>query len=237
MNQLFIEKLHQSTTEKNKNLLESIERLYVACEEKAMMESKFGQIAGAAALAGAAGLGGVAVSDSVKNLYNDAKDGYTQVIEDNKIASKNMGTASTVANRSYEGLSVLGGKHGWKYVDVSEHPGLYSDSFNNMALEQLDKEDYVQVGWYVSPDGRKYYSTVTGDVYQMPDGQTFNDATNANRGKKLGNGVLATGEVKDDEVSNCSISKAAMYGPDSECGGKGYQLMDDQMLDWVGAKK
>jgi hypothetical protein len=39
MNQLFLDTLHRSMTEKNRKLLESVERLYMVCEQKAQLES------------------------------------------------------------------------------------------------------------------------------------------------------------------------------------------------------
>lgn len=39
MNQLFLDKLHLSMNDKNRKLLESVERLYMVCEQKAQLES------------------------------------------------------------------------------------------------------------------------------------------------------------------------------------------------------
>lgn len=46
MNQLFLDTLHRSMTEKNRKLLESVERLYVVCEQKAQLESATNGTAG-----------------------------------------------------------------------------------------------------------------------------------------------------------------------------------------------
>lgn len=46
MNQLFLDKLHLSMTDKNRKLLESVERLYMVCEQKAQVESATNGLAG-----------------------------------------------------------------------------------------------------------------------------------------------------------------------------------------------
>ena len=232
MNQLFIDKLHESMNDKNKNLLEAVELLYRTCEQKAQVESKFGKaaaIGGIAAGSYLTGLGtGVANADKINGAIDSTKQSVKQMNAD----------ATTVAkakNRSYEGAALKG--KGYKFVSPEQHPGLYSDTFNGMPVGDIDKEQFVQAGWYVSPDGKKYYSTITGNVYQMPDGQTFDDATKDNPGKLVGNGVLMTGDVTDDDVEKCSLSMAGKYGPDKDCGPAGYVLHDDKYLDWVGAEK
>ena len=227
MNQLFIDKLHESMTDKNKNLLEAVELLYRTCEQKAQLEGRLGRTLGTAALCGASFLAGGG-ADKIGKAYDDFKADAKQTAQD-------AHTTSLAANRSYEGLVLK--KHGYKYVDKSEHPGLYSDSFKGMNLDSLDKQDYVQAGWYVSPDGRKYYSTITGEVYEMPEGQTFDDATQENRGKRLGNGPLATKDVKPDEMDQCAIGIYAQYGEDPNCEGGKYTLLAPDELSIRGAVK
>lgn len=66
MNQLFIDKLHEAKTEKNAKLLEAVEQMYIVCEQKAQLESKFGDAAkkfGKAALLTGAVLGGSQMVD------------------------------------------------------------------------------------------------------------------------------------------------------------------------------
>lgn len=238
MNEIFLQKLRESKTPKNEKLLESVERLYIVCEQKAQCEASLGKYAAVAGIAGAAGLGGgLAAHDAVKDFSDETGKKYTEFVDETKKDDANHKTVFDVKARSQEGKSVLQDLHGYQYVDVSQHPGLYSGSFNGIPLDQLDKEDYVQVGWYVSPDGTKYYSTVTGDVYKVPDGQTFDQVTAENRGEKLGNGVLATGDVSESEIDQCSISMAGMYGKDSSCGPSGYQVKDDKAYEWLGAQK
>lgn len=245
MNQLFIDKLHESMNDKNKNLLEAVELLYRTCEQKAQLESKFGKaaaIGGIAAGSYLTGLGtGVANADKINGAIDAGKQTVQQMKDDANQYVKDENTVATVKNRSYDGLALK--NKGYKFVSADQKPELFKKtdsgvpSFNGIAVSDLDKQPYVQAGWYVSPDGTKYYSTITGDVYKMPEGQTFDNATAENPGNRVGPGVLMTGDVTDDDVEKCSISMAGKYGPDKDCGPAGYVLHDDKYLDWVGAEK
>lgn len=233
MNQLFIDKLHESMTESNKALIESVELLYRTCETKAELESLKGTL-GAAALGtalGAAGTLGITNADKIKGAYDDVKSSYEHFVND-------PATIQLVKNRAFEGEKLLKGK-GYHYVDVKDHPGLYTDELNGINLEQLDKEPYVQVGWWVSPDERTYYSTVTGEVYRMPEGQTFADATTDNKGIRMGNSPAMTGVVNPDEVRDCSLTykNMGLGYPEDGCGKYGYKLLDDTGLEVLGATK
>lgn len=227
MNQLFIDKLHESMNDKNRSLLEAVELLYCTCEQKVLCEGRLGRALGTLGLCGASYLAGGGL-DKIHNAYNNLKD-------DAKKQSQEYRTASLVANRSYEGQLLK--NHGYKFVDITEHPGLYSDTFNGMNLSDLDQKPYVQVGWYVSPDGSTYYSTVTGEVYRMPDGKTFTDATSTNRGNYLGNGPIATGDVSPDELEKCSVGLYAQYGGDPDCDNGKYNLLPPAALDARGAER
>jgi hypothetical protein len=233
MNQLFIDKLHESMTESNKALIESVELLYRTCEKKAELESLKGTV-GAAALGaalGAAGTMGVTHVDKIKGAINDAKTSYEHFVND-------PATIQRVKNRAFEGETLLKNK-GYHYVDVKDHPGLYSDELNGINLEQMDKEPYVQVGWWVSPDERTYYSTVTGEVYEMPKGQTFANASTDNKGNFKGHTPAATGVVNPDEVRDCSLTykNMGLGYPEDGCGERGYKLLDDTGLKVLGATK
>ena len=231
MNELFLKKLHESITPSNKALIESVEQMYLVCEKKAQLEAGGWKNLAAAGAIGLAGLGGgYALHDPIQTTKHEIQQEIKQDAE-------NSLTIEQVRERSQEGAQILEGKKGWHYVDVSQHPGLYSDSFKNMGLGDLDKQKYIQIGWYVSPDNRTYYSTVTGEVYQMPENETFDQATQNHRGNYKGNGLKATGVVSDDELPYCSISLAAHYGKDKECGPLGYELHGQKFYDFNGGKE
>lgn len=233
MNQLFIDKLHESMTESNKALIESVELLYRTCEKKAQLEGLGKTLAAGAigAAIGGAGVLGATNADKIKGVYDDAKTAYEHFVND-------PATISLVQNRSFEGEKLLKGK-GYHYVDVKDHPGLYTDELNGINLEQLDKEPYVQVGWWVSPDERTYYSTVTGEVYRMPEGQTFADATTDNKGIRMGNSPAMTGVVNPDEVRDCSLTykNMGLGYPEDGCGKYGYKLLDPTGIGILGGTK
>lgn len=234
MNQLFIDKLHESMTESNKALIESVELLYRTCEKKAQLEGLGKTLAAGAigAAIGGAGVLGATNADKIKGVYDDVKNEYHQSIKDDM-------TISTVANRSFEGKELLE-PLGYKFVDAKDKPGLYrTDAFKGINLNDLDNNDYVQVGWWVSPDESKYYSTVTGEVYKMPEGQTFDNASASNPGTKIGDTPAGTGDVSPDAVRECSLTyKATGMNYDGDgCGKYGYRLLDPSGLKALGATK
>ena len=223
MNQLFIDKLHEAKTDQNAKLLESVEQMYRVCEQKAQLEAlgpKELLLAGALG----AGIGGVATNmDDISSYANEKK---TELQQD----AKDYETLQTIKTRTYEGNKYLGSK-GWTYVDAADHPGLYrTDAFKGIPLDTIKAQPYAKVGWFVSPDKRKYYSTVTGEVYEMPEGQTFDDATSSNPGNKIGDTAGGTGEKFDPE--DCSLSSKYLYGNDPRCGRKGYIPLSDEDLEW-----
>lgn len=245
MNQLFIDKLHESMTESNKALIESVELLYRTCEKKAQLESWLGKtaaIGGITAGSYLAGLGtGVANADSINGAIDSGKQTVQQMKADANQQVKDENTIATVKARSYDGLALK--KKGYTFVSADQKPELFKKtesgvpSFKGISVSDLDNQPYVHAGWYVSPDGTKYYSTITGDVYEMQDGQTFDNATADNPGKRIGPGVLMTGDVTADDVNKCSISMAGKFGPDKECGPNGYVLPDDSFYKWNGVEK
>jgi hypothetical protein len=124
MNQLFIDKLHESMNDKNKNLLEAVELLYRTCEQKAQMESKFGKaaaIGGIAAGSYLTGLGtGVANADRINGAIDAGKQTVQQMKDDANQYVKDENTVATVKNRSYDGLALK--NKGYKFVSADQKP-------------------------------------------------------------------------------------------------------------------
>lgn len=211
MNKHFLEAIEKlKTTPERETLVESVKKLYDVCERKAQIEGKLGRTLAIGALGG---LGALGVNHVTGNPVDKALDSGKETVIDLKNdvnqSIKNDQTLTKVQNYDYYGDELR--EKGWKFVPASEKPGVYSDSLNGMALADIDKHPHTDFGWLVSPDGTKYYSTVTGKVFQMPKGQTFADVTPENRGQQVGVGTAATGAI-DYDPDECSLRTQGMNG-------------------------
>ncbi len=226
MNQIFLDNLEKvKENPKMKGIAESVGKLYEACERKVALEGKIGRALGIGAIGamGALGLNHVA-GNPVDKALDSAKETAAEVKAD---AQKDLNedlTTRKAQNYAFYGDELA--SKGWTYVDAESRPGLYSDSLNHVALSDIAKAPAAKVGWYVSPDRRTYYSTVTGKVFRMPEGQTFDDATRENPGQQVGVGTAATGEV-DYDPDECNLKTQGMTG----C--KDPTLMTAKDIDWV----
>ena len=211
MNQEFLDELEKlKTTPERQTLVDSVKKLYDVCERKAQLEGKLGRTIGIGAMGA---LGALGVNHMAGNPVDKALDSGKQTVIDLKNSAdqqlKNDYTVSKVQNFDYFGDELR--EKGWKFVPASEKPGVYSDSYRGMPLSEIDKHPHTDFGWLVSPDGRKYYSTVTGKVFQMPNGQTFNDMSKTNPGKEIGVGTAATGAI-DYDPDECTLRTQGMTG-------------------------
>lgn len=212
------------TTPEREALVESVKTLYDVCERKAQLEGKVGRALGIGALGA---LGALGVNHATGNPVDKAIDGGKQTVVDMKNgidqSRKNDLTVSKVQNYDYYGDELR--DKGWKFVSAKDRPELYSDSLNGMPMSEIDKHPHTDFGWLVSPDGRTYYSTVTGKVFKMPEGQTFDDVTKDNRGKQVGVGTAATGAI-DYDPDTCNLSTQGMTG----C--KRPELLSEKDINW-----
>ena len=225
MNKDFLDTIEKlKTTPERVTLVESVKKLYDVCERKAQLEGKLGRTLAIGTLGG---LGAIGINHVTGNPADKAMDyGAKSVIELKDKADKVLKddeTVSIVQNNDYYGDDLR--EQGWKFVPASAKPGVYSDSFRGMPMSEIDKHKHTDFGWLVSPDGTKYYSTVTGKVFQMPKGQTFDDVTPTNKGKEIGSGTAATGAI-DYDPDQCNLSTKGMTG----C--KNPILLSEKDIDW-----
>lgn len=215
MNKAFLEAIEQLKTSPERTaMVESVKELYSVCERKAQLEGKFGKTLASMTLAGLGLLGlnhvtGNPFDKAVDSAANGVKQTVHEWNEEGKKFNKDELTVAKAQNYSYYGDELL--NLGWKFVSAKEHPGLYSDSYRDMPLDSIEARPETSIGWIVSPDKKVYYSTVTGKVFQMPEGQTFDDATASNPGKFLGTGTPATKKV-DYDPNHCDLKSQGMTG-------------------------
>lgn len=130
----------------------------------------------------------------------DIKDTISDTAKDYRQAVAEMGrdgyTLQEVSEWNFSGER-LEDKMGWKYVDAKDKPGIYSDSFRSMSLDSIDGQpnimdpnEKLKVGWYVSPDGKKVFSTVTGKVFFTDKPFTDPSFTKADLGEHDGVGLM-----------------------------------------------
>ena len=225
MNQNFLDTLEKlKTTPEREALVESVKKLYDVCERKAQIEGKLGRTLGIGLLGG---LGALGVNHVTGNPADKVLDSGKQTVLDAKKAAdqhlKNEYTVQKVQNFDFYGDQLR--EAGWKFVPASAKPGMYSDSLRGMPLSEIDKAPHTDFGWLVSPDGTQYYSTVTGKVFKMPKGQTFDDATPENRGTQVGVGTAATGAI-DYDPDECNLSTQGMTG----C--KNPTVLNEREINW-----
>lgn len=229
MNKDFIAAIETlKTTPEREALVESVKQLYDVCERKAQLEGKVGRALGIGALGA---LGALGINHATGNPVDKAIDSGKQTVVDMKNgidqSLKNDLTVSKVQNYDFYGDELR--QKGWKFVSAKDRPDLYSDSLNGMPMSEIDKAPHTDFGWLVSPDGRTYYSTVTGKVFQMPEGQTFDDVTKDNRGKQIGVGTAATGAI-DYDPDECNLSTQGMTG----C--KNPTMLSEKDISWFRGK-
>lgn len=226
MNQYFLAEIEKlKTTPEREALVESVKKMYSLCERKAQIEGKVGRALGIGALGA---IGALGINHVAGNPVDRAIDGGKQTVvdigKDAAQSAKDAATVNKVQNYDFYGDELR--QKGWKFVSAKDRPELYSDSLNGMPMSEIDKHPHTDFGWLVSPDGRTYYSTVTGKVFKMPEGQTFDDVTPENRGEQVGVGTAATGAV-DYDPDECNLSTQGMTG----C--KNPTMMSEKDIDWV----
>lgn len=230
VNDLFmssLDKLAQQNPDR-KNLIEAVKKVYINCEAQAQLEMNSLQKAAAIgglglALGGAAGYG---LHDDIDSAKNAVSDKLTEIAQDADNYYKFQDTQNSVMNRNNSAYTLE--DKGWKYVPRSTKQ-FTSDSLNGMPLDELDKRkgsfgENLRTGVHISPDSTKIYSDVTGNIYETPvdeNGKHINamdDRVNRdNRGTLIGNGILMSGDVKDDEVPDCSVDTFGKYGNVGQC--------------------
>lgn len=176
-----------------------------------IMQEGIGKKLAPLALAGAVGLGagigiGPKVHETAHNIADSAKKEWR--------AAGNFNSAMNSASKWNASSDLLGN---WKYVDVKDKPGIYSDSLNHTSLSELQNEnssifpsEKIKVGWKVSPDGKTIMSTITGRVYKTNKSFFDPSFTAADLGKPVGVGVLYIDKSLEDSAFPWDVE--ALYG-------------------------
>lgn len=151
------------------------------------------------AIAAALGAGGMA---GVPKAFDAAKDVKHNIQEQIVKDDKEMQVVNQVAQWNLSGQNI-GNKKGWRYVDYKDKPGIYGPHFNNVSLADLEHEqsprthEPLQIGWYVSGDGKQVFSTVTGKYFKLNKSFYDNNFARNDLGEAAGVGARYILPVND----------------------------------------
>ena len=161
------------------------------------------------AVGAAIGTGAAVTAPKAVDAFNDVRnDVKEQVVKANEDSETTMKAGQW--NMSGHVLE----NHGWKYVDFKDKPGIYGPHYRGLPLDELDgmqnplDHEPIKVGWYVSPDGHKVFSTVTGKYFNVE--KDFNDPsfTKGDLGEHAGVGLRYI--LPEDECNQWDLE--AYYG-------------------------
>jgi hypothetical protein len=143
------------------------------------------------AISAALGAGAATVAPKAVDDVRDAGHKATEMVQK---SHDFVATAEQVQKWNRTGAIIGENMDGWKYVDRTQKPGVYGPHFRGVSMDELAAEDNrmdggkLKLGWWVSPDGHKVFSTVTGKYFEPK--KDFNDPsfTRADLGNPVGVG-------------------------------------------------